>query len=209
MYTLHKSIIAFLLFFITTILACPPPQNENATQWAFAPDAISIQNTNHAGSGCLSVDVQLLPDYSAIQISFDPIPYVHVGPGLPDDEDSWECFVSFKLTWPLNWRPFFLSINYEVDRSLEEGVTSNQDTFYYVGPGPADHRLQIPNAGQSDGTVCVSDFLAPPIAGICWNTESSVGIRTKLTVENSGNLDGFGRLQVNGPYYLGLDWEFC
>ncbi|KAF8462407.1 hypothetical protein BDZ91DRAFT_765203 [Kalaharituber pfeilii] len=208
MYTLHKSIIAFLLFFTTTILACPPPQNENASQWGFGPDDISIENIISARSPC-PANVWFLVTFDAIEISFDSSPYVDVGPGLSPDRATWLCFVNFNLKSPKSWKPVFERVRYGVDYSLDDNVSSNQDTFVYIGPGPADHQIQSPNFGPSSGSFCLDDLLGPSVAGSCGPEKTPVGVRIRLTIDNSGNTNGFGFLQVNSPYYLGLHWEFC
>ncbi|KAF8462405.1 hypothetical protein BDZ91DRAFT_797204 [Kalaharituber pfeilii] len=209
MYTLHKSIIAFLLFFTTTILACPPPQNANASQWGFGPDDISIENINSARSVCSSAKFELLPTFDVIKISFNPSPYVDVGPGLPPNRATWQCSVNFRLRWPKGWKPVFESISYGVDYSLDNNVYAILETFVYIGPGPADYQMQTPLSGPSSGSFCVADFLTPPVAGSCGPKTTSVGVRVRLTIDNSGNKNGSGYLKVNGPYYLGLNWEFC
>ncbi|KAF8462403.1 hypothetical protein BDZ91DRAFT_827214 [Kalaharituber pfeilii] len=210
MYTLHKSIIAFLLFFITTILACPPPQNENASQWGFGPDDISIENIISARSACSSSKVRVLPTLDAIEISFDPIPYVDVGPGLSPNRATWVCFVNFKLKSPKSFKPVFERVRYGVDYSLDNNMRFNQDTFVYIGPGPEDHHIESSQDGpDSVSGFCVDDPLGPPVAGTCGPEKTSVGVRVRLTIDKGGNQNGFGSLQVNSPYYLGLDWEFC
>ncbi|KAF8462402.1 hypothetical protein BDZ91DRAFT_797201 [Kalaharituber pfeilii] len=208
MYTLHKSIIAFLLFFITTILACAPV-NENATDWTFGPKPATFQNISLFGPNCDSVDIQLSPDNSAIEIYFSPMPYVRVGPGLPPDEAYWECIVSFKLNWLPNWRPVVLDTLYEVVHNLDNDVISYLETYSYIGAGPADLELRDFNSGPSGGIRCVGDFLTTPQSSPCGTMELPITIHTKLNSDNSQNLNGFGYLQVNNPHYLGLDWQLC
>ncbi|KAF8453389.1 hypothetical protein BDZ91DRAFT_808065 [Kalaharituber pfeilii] len=206
MYTPHKSIIAFLLFFITRILAqtCAPPERESLLPLGTIVD---IRDVKFTGPRCNSATVNYNAPESRIEVDFN-FPYANAGPNIPPDENTFECFVSFTVDYPDGWAPSVWWISYGSFFNLDANVKSFDESNYHFGPGPEDITLSRENYGPASGSYCLGGDVFTEVNS-CVPSETPFGIRTTLRIDNSANPNGFGFIQQTSVHYIGLQWHLC
>jgi hypothetical protein len=177
------------------------------------PNSVTIQSVKYSGTGCPkgSLSAAITDDAQTFIFIFSSF-FAQVGPGVSPSDSNRQCQIHLQLNVPPNWSYALTTVDYRGYVQIDPSLQATQATTFHMSGESPDSTIPFNWNGPMDSEYGVTDIggNSPPYWSRCGGGKNLM-IRTDLSIDNSGNSNGTGLLELDATdgQMLHVSWQRC